>query len=130
MALADLIERTGASIELGMVEDVYSKFAGGREDVSPAELSRLMRGAAAGLCRRGVVAGATARTNSRTNTFVRAEVSRSSRHESTGSTLSSPPGLALGSHEVRSVLVHEAKAESPRVCVRVSRVANRGHGPR
>jgi hypothetical protein len=45
MALADLIDRTGASIELSTFEDVYSKFAGGREDVSPAELSRVMRGA-------------------------------------------------------------------------------------
>jgi hypothetical protein len=43
MALADLLERAGTSGELKQFEDVYSAFAGRREDLPPAELSRLMR---------------------------------------------------------------------------------------
>jgi hypothetical protein len=42
MALADLVQRSGASVELRAFDEVYSVFAGRREDVSPAELSRLM----------------------------------------------------------------------------------------
>jgi hypothetical protein len=42
MALADLVERSGASAELVAFESVYSVFAGRREDVSPGELARLM----------------------------------------------------------------------------------------
>lgn len=43
LALADLVQRSGASVELGLFEQVYSAFAGRREDVAPAELARLMR---------------------------------------------------------------------------------------
>jgi Protein of unknown function (DUF3160) len=42
MALADLVNRSGASAELRMFDEVYAAFAGRREDISPAELSRLM----------------------------------------------------------------------------------------
>ena len=42
MALADLVLRSGASVELHAFDEVYSAFAGRREDVSPANLSRLM----------------------------------------------------------------------------------------
>jgi len=43
MALADLLERAGAATELKLFEEVYSTFAGRREDVSPSELVRIMR---------------------------------------------------------------------------------------
>ena len=43
MALADLVNRSGASAELRMFDEVYAAFAGRREDIAPAELSRLMR---------------------------------------------------------------------------------------
>lgn len=43
LALADLVLRSGAAPELDAFEHVYAAFAGRREDVSPAELLRLMR---------------------------------------------------------------------------------------
>jgi hypothetical protein len=43
LALADLVLRSGAAPELEAFEQVYAAFAGRREDVSPAELLRLMR---------------------------------------------------------------------------------------
>ncbi|HQP36411.1 MAG TPA: DUF3160 domain-containing protein [Polyangiaceae bacterium] len=43
MALAELLERAGAAAELRLFEEVYSTFAGRREDVSPSALLRIMR---------------------------------------------------------------------------------------
>jgi hypothetical protein len=43
LALAELVERTGASTELRAFEEIYTTFAGRREDVSPAKLSELAR---------------------------------------------------------------------------------------
>ncbi|HEU4538263.1 MAG TPA: DUF3160 domain-containing protein, partial [Polyangiaceae bacterium] len=43
LALAELVERSGALGELAAFEEVYSAFAGGREDVSAPALLRLMR---------------------------------------------------------------------------------------
>ena len=43
LALSELIERTGATTELRAFEDVYTAFAGKREDVSPAKLAELAR---------------------------------------------------------------------------------------
>ncbi|MBI4956303.1 MAG: DUF3160 domain-containing protein, partial [Myxococcales bacterium] len=48
MALAELVERSGAAVELRAFEEVYARFAGRREDVSPAELTRVMRAHALG----------------------------------------------------------------------------------
>src|SRR5205823_2687545 len=43
LALTELIDRTGASNEVHAFEEVYTTFAGKREDVSPAKLSELAR---------------------------------------------------------------------------------------
>ena len=43
LALADLVERSGASAELRAFEEVYGAFAGKREDVSVPELARIAR---------------------------------------------------------------------------------------
>jgi hypothetical protein len=43
LALAELVDRTGASTELRAFDEVYTTFAGRREDVSPAKLSELAR---------------------------------------------------------------------------------------
>lgn len=43
MALADLLDRAGAATELKLFEQVYSTFAGRREDVPPSGLLRIMR---------------------------------------------------------------------------------------
>jgi hypothetical protein len=43
LALADLVERSGAWAELRLFEDVYGSFAGRREDVSVPDLQRIMR---------------------------------------------------------------------------------------
>lgn len=43
LALADLVERSGASAEVAAFEEVYGAFAGTREDVSMRDLTRLAR---------------------------------------------------------------------------------------
>lgn len=43
LALSELVERTGATAELRTFEEVYTAFAGRREDVSPAKLAELAR---------------------------------------------------------------------------------------
>lgn len=43
LALAELVERTGASTEVRAFDEVYTTFAGKREDVSPSNLSELAR---------------------------------------------------------------------------------------
>jgi hypothetical protein len=43
LALAELVERTGASAELRAFDEVYTTFAGRREDLPPAKLSALAR---------------------------------------------------------------------------------------
>ncbi len=41
LALAELVERSGASVEVAAFEEVYGAFAGKREDVPPAALRKL-----------------------------------------------------------------------------------------
>lgn len=43
LALTELIDRTGASTEVRAFDEIYTTFAGKREDVSPAKLSELAR---------------------------------------------------------------------------------------
>ena len=43
LALAELVDRTGAATELRVFEEVYTSFAGKREDLPPARLSELAR---------------------------------------------------------------------------------------